>query len=266
MGKRLGLKQCPIFLEPGDFLITSPFGPRIHPISGKESFHSGVDGVRIENEIAEKATITAIDEGVVIDYDKSVKGYSKIKTKGNYVKIRHASGRVTLYLHLEYGSIPDRIKTGAEVWQGEIIGKMGSTGSSTGCHIHFQVYDTDGKIIEPVQFLIGRNINAKEIIDMYITVTECKYPDRGDAVVNLQAKIAQLSPQFEAEIKEHSMTEDGKFDGVFGKGLQATVTELQELAGIPATGACDQALCELLNKNVVELQRRANAATEILST
>ena len=264
MAEGLGLTQCPIYKEKGDFTVTSPYGERIHPISGEISFHSGIDGVRGDHDIA---TIVSIDEGEVIDLDTSVSGRTSKKPKGNYVRIRHALGRESLYLHLAYESIPIlTVYRGAKVKKGQTIGVMGDTGNSTGIHIHFQVYDFDGKtIIDPTPFLLGTNINSSEVDEMFVKVEPCKYKDTGEVVRNLQIKLCQQSEELEEEVKSHSLDQYGNLDGVFGKGLQKTLTKVQEMAGIPATGECDETTCAMLNDSLPELAGRMKTAVDILS-
>ena len=256
----LGLKQCPIFKEKGDFHVTSPYGTRVHPISGVVQFHSGVDGVRNTSSIA---TIVAIEDGTVIDSDTSVEGFSTERSKGNYVRLLHASGRHSMYLHLAYGTVP--VKPGQDVKKGQMLGMMGDTGNSTDCHIHFQVYDVDGKtIIDPTQFLTGRNINEREEDTMFVYVTPCKQGDKGEIVRNLQKKIAQLSKDLEAEVRDHSY-KNGQFDGVYGAGMMLTVQRLQNDAGLEATGECDETFCDLLNNNVIDLANKITLAAKILN-
>ena len=249
----LGLAQVPIFRESGDFRVTSPYGYRYHPVTKEWSGHTGVDGVRNEHDLA---TIVSIEEGEVIDVCDWVNGYSDDYPKGNYVRIKHKSGRHSLYLHLEYGTIPKSVKVGSAIKKRATLGEMGASGRSTGAHIHFQVYDVDGKtIIDPVPFLLGKNINQviKED-DMWVEVVECKYKDKGDDVVKLQMKVSQLSAKYKAEVEKHSMDKYGNFDGVYGSGMKETIQEIQEIAGLPITGNCDAETVKLLNSNQVDLQ------------
>ena len=259
----LGLKQCPIYKERGDFFVTSPYGERIHPVTGKVSFHSGIDGVRGDHDIA---TIVCIDEGVCIAVEKSVTGVSSAMPWGNYVRVRHEKGRESLYLHLAYTSIPSAVYVGAKISKRQVIGTMGNTGNSTGIHIHFQVYDFGGQtIIDPTPFLLGANINSNEVDEMFVKVTECKYKDTGESVRNLQIKLCQQSEELEKEVKSHSLDQYGNLDGVFGKGLQSTLKKVQEEAGLPATGVCDADTCNMLNNSLPELAGRMKTAVDILS-
>ncbi len=106
--------------------LSSPFGYRIHPIHGTYSFHSGVDlaspgGTPIKATRAGTVTKTAYD---------SASGY--------YVTINHGDGFSSSYLHMTHWD--PSIYVGKKVSQGEVIGYVGSTGWSTGNHLHFSIY------------------------------------------------------------------------------------------------------------------------------
>ena len=103
--------------------VTDSYGYRTHPIFGDERFHSGID-----ISANEGATIIAADSGVV-SYCGWNGGY------GNCVMINHGGGRVTLYAHMSAFAVSN----GATVTQGQVIGYVGSTGNSTGPHLHFEV-------------------------------------------------------------------------------------------------------------------------------
>ncbi|MCD9022343.1 murein hydrolase activator EnvC family protein [Cohnella silvisoli] len=105
--------------------LSSPFGYRIHPISGKKKLHSGMDMA------APKGTpVYAAETGVVI-VAQSWSGY------GNCIIIDHGGGLWTLYGHLMNGGV--LVEKGETVKRGEKIGMVGSTGQSTGNHLHFEV-------------------------------------------------------------------------------------------------------------------------------
>lgn len=103
--------------------ISSQFGYRIHPISNILKFHSGVDIPAPKN-----TDVLASDDGIVI-YANNSSGY------GNLVKIEHFDGKITVYAH--NNSI--LVKEGDVVKRGQVISKVGSTGNSTGNHLHFEV-------------------------------------------------------------------------------------------------------------------------------
>lgn len=106
--------------------LSSPFGYRVHPIHGTYGFHSGVDlaspaGTPIKATRAGTVTKTAYDSG-----------------SGYYVTINHGDGFSSSYLHMTHWD--PSIYVGKKVSQGEVIGYVGSTGWSTGNHLHFSIY------------------------------------------------------------------------------------------------------------------------------
>lgn len=121
--------------------ITSPFGYRLDPFTGKPSNHSGLDIGASKGE-----NIVAAASGVV---EKTVKGH---KEYGNYIIINHGGSFSTLYAHCD--SIV--AKPGDRVSAGEHIAECGSTGRSTGNHLHFEIRINE-KRIDPEPFLNYRN-------------------------------------------------------------------------------------------------------------
>lgn len=116
--------------------ISSYFGTRTHPITKKKSTHNGVDYAA-----ARGTPVEATASGVV-----TKASWNKRHT-GETVKIRHPKGYVTLYGHLsKYG----KFKVGDRVQQHDIIGYVGSTGRSTGPHLHYTIYH-HGKAINPLK-------------------------------------------------------------------------------------------------------------------
>lgn len=117
-------------------VITSPYGPRIHPVTGQVGrMHSGVDIGAGAGE-----PVYAADSGNVILAGVNG-GY------GNCVMIDHGNGYVTLYGHMS--SIA--ASKGQSVSQGDIVGYVGSTGISTGPHLHFEVRQNGGTV-NPMSF------------------------------------------------------------------------------------------------------------------
>lgn len=123
--------------------ISSRFGERIHPITGELKNHNGMD---IAANMG--TTVYAADGGKVV-LAEWYGGY------GNCIMIDHGNGYKTLYGHLSYIGV----KNGQTVTQGNTIGRVGSTGNSTGPHLHFEVY-LNGSRIDPEQFYSGLNISA----------------------------------------------------------------------------------------------------------
>ncbi len=103
--------------------ITSPFGVRTHPISGDLRFHAGID---IAAEMGSNIYSAFDGEIIVADYDK---------WNGNYLKIKHDNNITTIYCHCEKLNV----KKGQKIRAGEVVATVGSTGSSTGPHLHFEL-------------------------------------------------------------------------------------------------------------------------------
>jgi murein DD-endopeptidase MepM/ murein hydrolase activator NlpD len=120
--------------------ISSPYGRRDNPISGERSFHSGVD-ISATSGIPVRATA----DGVV-----SYSGWTQ--SGGNVVLIEHGCGFSTAYAH----NRSNAVKVGQRMKRGEIVGYVGSTGKSTGPHVHYEVWEK-GKRINPSKFLQGRS-------------------------------------------------------------------------------------------------------------
>lgn len=114
------------------YLISSLFGPRIHPITGEYSNHGGLDiAAQYGQPIYAGASGT-----VVASYDGWNDGW------GNYVMIDHGNGTSTLYAHQSERAC----EVGDYVEMGQVIGYVGSTGMSTGPHLHFEVYIGGGRV------------------------------------------------------------------------------------------------------------------------
>lgn len=127
---------------------SSPFGYRIHPVYKTKKFHSGLD-----IGIAGGEPIFAAKDGIVTVARTNVNAINNCNYGyGNYIIIDHGDGSSTLYSHMKYGSVPDNIYVGAKVSQGEQVGQIGSTGCSTGNHLHYEVR-IDGEQVDPADYL-----------------------------------------------------------------------------------------------------------------
>lgn len=134
MGSRF-FKNC------DGYKITYPFGTRT--IFGKKEHHSGVDLVAVaENGGAVSDWVVAFDSGEVIEA-----GYNS--RSGYYCKIRHDETALTLYCHFKKGTL--KVKKGDRVARGDILGYMGSTGRSTGAHLHLGV-SFFGEYVDPEDY------------------------------------------------------------------------------------------------------------------
>lgn len=140
-----GVMVWPIAME-GTY-ITSGYGNRMHPIQGVYKNHAGID---ISGSNVNGAPVVAAADGVVT-YAGWIGGY------GNCIIINHGSGIVSLYGH---GS--ETVATvGQVVKQGDIVMKVGSTGNSTGPHVHFEIRK-NGEVVDPIPYLNGEITNIDE--------------------------------------------------------------------------------------------------------
>lgn len=120
--------------------ITSSFGMREHPKTGAKDFHSGID---IATDPGSPVRTTA--DGII-----SFAGWSG--GNGNLVVIEHGYGFSSFYAHNKQVSV----KVGQKVKRGDIISYIGSTGNSTGPHLHYEVWH-NGKSINPLTYIEGRS-------------------------------------------------------------------------------------------------------------
>ncbi|OIR43454.1 M23 family metallopeptidase [Corynebacterium sp. NML130628] len=128
--------RAPLVVKPAEGVFTSGFGPRWG------SFHSGVDIANVNG-----TPILAVMDGTVIDSGPA-QGY------GNWIRIRHEDGSISVYGHMDslYASV------GQVVHAGELIAGMGSQGFSTGSHLHFEIHPDGNTPIDPATWLAERGI------------------------------------------------------------------------------------------------------------
>jgi murein DD-endopeptidase MepM/ murein hydrolase activator NlpD len=119
--------------------LTASYGHRSDPFTGERGFHAGLD--------------IAVDKGqpVFATADGTVRSAAWAGHYGNMVVIDHGFGIVTRYAHLQ----AFRVKLGATVKRGDVIGLAGSTGRSTGVHVHYEVL-ANGQQLNPFRFLLER--------------------------------------------------------------------------------------------------------------
>lgn len=131
-----GLGENDNIITPLHGRITSPYGYRTNPISDKYGLHTGVD--------------IAADEGtaIVAAYNGVVKETGYGEKKGNFVLMQHSDGKQTLYCHCSELIVQE----GTVIRAGEVIALVGSTGWSTGPHLHFEVH-VNGKTVDPLNFI-----------------------------------------------------------------------------------------------------------------
>ena len=141
---RAALRKIPFKSPMLYFYISSDYGNRKHPKTGKVTFHHGVDlaGTWQEN-------VRAAAPGTVI-YAGTEGSFGKV------VRIEHYFGVITAYAHLARITV----KRGDYIGENHIIGKMGNTGRSAGAHLHYEIR-INNKSIDPVKFMnVGRQISV----------------------------------------------------------------------------------------------------------
>jgi murein DD-endopeptidase MepM/ murein hydrolase activator NlpD len=150
------LMRRPVRAE--DVRLTSGFGLRRHPLLLTAKMHYGVDWA-----CAPGTPIMAAGHGVIEEWGS--KG-----EYGNYVRIRHANGYKTAYAHMQ--KFAPGLEVGGRVQQGQTIGYVGSTGLSSGPHLHFEVlvkntYDNAFTHVDPrtIQVPNDRQLSGKELAD-----------------------------------------------------------------------------------------------------
>ncbi|WP_295385246.1 M23 family metallopeptidase [uncultured Thiodictyon sp.] len=134
-GRELTAKSVPSGWPIRTGYISSNYGMRVHPIRHRAIFHQGVDFAAPSG-----SPVVAVADGVVA-FSGRRHGY------GNLIEIRHANGYSTRYGHNSSNAVHE----GEQVRKGQVIGAVGSTGSATGPHVHFEVLK-DGEHENPMQF------------------------------------------------------------------------------------------------------------------
>ncbi len=120
--------------------MSSRYGIRSDPFTGKPAWHKGIDFAAKEG-----ADMVAVASGVVTWAGKRY-GY------GNLVEVNHGKGYVTRYGHAK----DVLVKVGDTVEKGQVLGTVGSTGRSTGPHVHFEVW-VNGKPVDPIKYVQAAN-------------------------------------------------------------------------------------------------------------
>jgi murein DD-endopeptidase MepM/ murein hydrolase activator NlpD len=155
-------------------IMRSGFGARRHPILGFVKMHTGVDWAAPYG-----TPIFASGNGVVEKAEREG-GY------GNYVRLKHANGYETAYGHMS--AFAKGMEPGKKVRQGQVIGFVGSTGMSTGAHVHYEIL-VNGRFVDPMRIKLPR---GRSLDGTLLTSFE-KERDRLDAMMNNRGGAARVS-------------------------------------------------------------------------
>ena len=191
------------------YKITYPYGTRT--IFGKEEHHSGTDLVAIaENGGAVSDWVCAFDSGEVIEA-----GYNS--RSGYYCKIRHDETAVSLYGHFKKDTM--KVKKGDRVARGDVLGYMGSTGRSTGAHLHFGI-SLFGEWVDPEKYF-DKDLSE---VNKLTVIQERKLLKRG--AKGEEVKLLQTLLNFHGAKLE--------CDSSFGPATAKALAEFQKSRGITA--------------------------------
>lgn len=182
--------------------ITSSFGCRIDPITGKKRYHAGIDEIsKVKNRY-----LYAIDDGYV---QKTVTGQNKSKTGyGNYIWVRYPRYNLSLlYAHCD----KVLLKKGDKVKKGDVVAIMGSTGRSTGIHLHLGMTRIGSNTwLNPVKYDM--------LSDKYNLTRTLRKGSKGNDVKKLQKEVGTKS------------------DGIFGNNTRTAVIKFQKNNKLIADG------------------------------
>lgn len=209
------------------------FGPRERPHTG---FHKGVDLSPTDG--TQQALLGSTLSGTVkyvkntvADTDHAYKDsngnwkYTGSNSAGNQVTIQGDNGITVKYMHIKHGTIPSTIKEGARVEPGTFLGQMGTTGWSTGPHLHYQMEDSSGNAFDPEPYVKGQPMDitgatyATDLASTELTTTEQVSEDKG-LLGNLVAMLQSIGSNFLSKIT----------GGLFNISNASTTAAINELA------------------------------------
>ncbi|MGB3379138.1 MAG: M23 family metallopeptidase, partial [Allopontixanthobacter sediminis] len=163
--------------------VSSRFGMRRHPILGYRRMHAGLDF-----RASHGTPIVAVTDG-------RVSGAGRMGGCGNAVRLDHGGGLQTRYCHMSRMAV----RGGQSVRRGQVIGYVGSTGLSTGAHLHYEMYRS-GRAVDPasVNFVTRAELSGAELREFRASLAKLKTVEAGAALAN----IATVSNEPEAPVRE----------------------------------------------------------------
>ena len=249
-----------------DFKATSLMGMRIHPVTKQKKHHNGTDIWSPH----EPCIIEAPYDGKVLEAKKSTAPGGGF---GNYVILLHkinGKNYTTLYAHMKDGSL--KVKKGQKVLAGQMLGKMGTTGMSTGKHLHWElrlgsshIWDANGKnYIEPIGFFKALIAQEKAIASAAVVATDddpvAEAPEHNEAQaakVDAELKAAKVAPPKPVTPATKPVPVAMKNPGYPGHYIKLgaegdAVKFIQQQTKLPVTGKFDAAT----DKAVKALQKK----------
>jgi murein DD-endopeptidase MepM/ murein hydrolase activator NlpD len=252
-----------------DFKVTSLMGMRIHPVTKEKKHHNGTD-IWSKHE---PCWIEAPYDGVVLEARKSTSPGGGF---GNFVVLLHKiDGKqyTTLYAHMQDGSL--KVKKGQKIEAGMPLGKMGTTGMSTGKHLHWElrlgkqhIWDAMGKnYIEPIAFFKALIAKEAAIATAAVVATDddpvAEAPEHNEAQA-AAVEAARVAAKAPAAPTPTAVSAPAKpavkpaakpvLKGELKKGAKnGYVKYMQKALGVPVTGTFD----DVTVKAVVALQKKS---------
>ncbi|SDZ51294.1 Putative peptidoglycan binding domain-containing protein [Evansella caseinilytica] len=236
-----------------NYRITSPFGWRNHPVRGGREWHTGIDLVK-----SHRAPILAFTDGEVLfaGFGKSGTGFGGY---GNVVLVKDRNNRGQLYAHLDSVSV----RKGQKLKKGQEIGKQGSTGVSTGSHLHFEVRkkaqptppygwesDRQNNCLDPTEYL-----QLFEAMKKATTSAVLRKGASGSTVRRLQnmlLTVGEKLPRYGA-------------DGKLGNETVEAIKAFQKRQGIAVDGAAGPQTFGALEKAIPKYSRVLRQQSKMLS-
>ena len=196
--KKTGLDKKPMAMR--NARISSLFGYRRHPIYKTTKFHSGVDYA------APRGTAIYASGAGTVEMARYVNGY------GNFIKIRHNSEYETAYGHMQ--KFANGMKPGVRVKKGQIIGYVGSTGRSTGPHLHFEIL-RKGQRIDPLKAKVatGNDLTGTQLAEFKrivkkvdnIKATELAATEKKKEALEAKTKAAEKNAELQKMQKNNAV-------------------------------------------------------------
>jgi murein DD-endopeptidase MepM/ murein hydrolase activator NlpD len=194
--KKKGLDKKPLAMR--NARVSSLFGYRRHPVYKDRRFHGGVDYA------APSGTAIYASGAGTIEMARYVNGY------GNYIKIRHNSEYETAYGHMS--RFASGMRPGVRVKQGQIIGYVGSTGRSTGPHLHFEIL-RKGQRIDPLKAKVatGNDLTGSQLAEFKRIV---KNIDN-----SAKAEVEQKDVDLKVAVEKDNFVQENSYTGIDAKKI-----------------------------------------------
>ena len=240
-----------------EFKVTSGFGSRF--LNGKWEGHDGIDlvpsdGSKIANAVS---TVSGTVSAVKTTLPDSHTGLNVTSdTGGNYVLLKSDDGTIRKYFHLKHNTIPSGIKKGTRVSPGTILGQIGTTGRSTGVHLHYGIFESDNKTpIDPTSYIYGSPLAGTSIAsssDSYST-------DSFSSALAMETVTTDVSTEedkgFLAKLSDFVTGIGSKFlslitGGLYGSSSSSSSSSINDAISSSGVGMTAQDFINLISKEL----------------